>query len=63
MMGRRGVLVGVGLSLVLALLYWSLIGFMKNLGYVHILPPFLAVWTPNLLFGSLALFLIARIRT
>jgi LPS export ABC transporter permease LptG/LPS export ABC transporter permease LptF len=63
MMGRRGVLVGVGLSLILALLYWSLIGFMKNLGYVYILSPFLAVWAPNLLFGSLALFLIARIRT
>ncbi len=62
-MGRRGVLVGVGFSLILAILYWSLIGFMKNLGYVHILPPFLAVWGPTLLFGSLALFLIARIRT
>lgn len=62
-MGRRGVLVGVGLSIVLAILYWSLIGFMKNLGYVHMLPPFLAIWGPTFLFGSLALFLIARIRT
>lgn len=62
-MGRRGVLVGVGLSIVLAILYWSLIGFMKNLGYVHILPPFLAIWGPTFLFGSLGLFLIARIRT
>lgn len=62
-MGRRGVLVGVGLSIVLAILYWSLIGFMKNLGYVHILTPFLAIWGPPFLFGSLALFLIARIRT
>lgn len=62
-MGRRGVLVGVGLSIVLAILYWSLIGFMKNLGYVHLLPPFLAIWGPTFLFGSLGLFLIARIRT
>lgn len=62
-MGRRGALVGMGISVGLAVFYWSVIGFMKNLGYINILPPLLASWGPAFLFGSLALFLITRIRT
>jgi len=62
-MGRRGALVGVGLSIVLAIIYWTAIGFMKSLGYVGALPSFLGAWGPVLLFGSLGLFLISRLRS
>jgi len=62
-MGRRGALVGVGLSIVLAIIYWTAIGFMKSLAYVGALPSFLGAWGPGLLFGSLGLFLISRLRS
>ncbi len=62
-MGRRGTLVGVGLSIAVAIIFWSAIGFMKNLGYIGVLPVFLAAWGPELLFGSLGLFLLSRLRT
>ncbi len=62
-MGRRGTLFGVGLSIIIALVYWGLIGFLKNLGYVGIVPPGLAAWGPLLLFASLSLYLISRLRT
>jgi LPS export ABC transporter permease LptG/LPS export ABC transporter permease LptF len=62
-MGKRGTLVGIGLSIVIAMVYWGTIGVFKSLGYVSFLNPFLAAWGPNLIFGLLGLYLIFRLRT
>jgi LPS export ABC transporter permease LptG/LPS export ABC transporter permease LptF len=62
-MGKRGTLVGIGLSIVIAMVYWGTIGVFKSLGYVNFLNPFLAAWGPNLIFGLLGLYLIFRLRT
>lgn len=62
-MGRRGTLFGVGLSIIIALVYWGLIGFLKNLGYIGVLPVGFAAWGPLLLFASLSLYLTSRLRT
>jgi len=62
-MGRRGALVGIGLSMVIAIAYWVLIGVFRSLGYIGTLNVFLAAWGPNLIFGFLGLNLLLRVRT
>jgi LPS export ABC transporter permease LptG len=62
-MGKRGTLVGVGLSMVIAMVYWGAIGIFKSLGYVNFLSPFLAAWGPPLIFGSVGIYLISTLRT
>ena len=62
-MGKRGALVGVGISLGIAIVYWVLIGVFISLGNVGYLSVFLAAWGPNLLFGFLGLALFMRVRT
>ena len=62
-MGKRGALVGIGIGLAFAIVYWVTIGVFLNLGYVGFLSPFLAAWGPNLIFGLLGLYLLFRLRT
>ena len=62
-MGKRGALVGVGLSLLFAMIYWGAMGIFKSLGYIHFLSPFLAAWAPNLFFGLIGLYLLFNLRT
>jgi LPS export ABC transporter permease LptG/LPS export ABC transporter permease LptF len=62
-MGKRGALVGVGISLVIAIAYWVLIGVFLSLGNVGFLSVFLAAWGPNLIFGLLGFYLFLRVRT
>jgi LPS export ABC transporter permease LptF/LPS export ABC transporter permease LptG len=62
-MGKRGTLVGVGLSIAIAMIYWGAIGVFRSLGYVNYLSPFLAAWGPTLIFGSIGIYLISTLRT
>jgi LPS export ABC transporter permease LptF/LPS export ABC transporter permease LptG len=62
-MGKRGALVGIGLSIVIAMVYWGAIGIFKSLGYANYLNAFLAAWGPNLIFGLAGLYLMFTVRT
>ena len=62
-MGKRGTLVGIAISLVIAMLYWGAIGFFRGLGYAGSLNPFLAVWAPNIIFGLAGVFGLLTLRT
>ena len=62
-MGKRGALVGIGVSLGIALVFWTTIGIFKSLGGVGILPVFLAAWGPALMFGLLGLYFMLRLKT
>ena len=62
-MGKRGTLVGIGLSLMIAIVYWGAIGIFKSLGYIGYLSAFLAAWGPNLIFGLAGLYMIFTLRT
>ncbi len=62
-MGKRGTLVGIGLSLVIAVVYWGAIAAFRSLGFAGFLSPFLAAWGPNLTFGLAGLALLFRLRT
>jgi len=61
--GRSGAMGGVAVGIALAISYWTLISIFAALGSGGALPPVLAAWAPNLLFGSAALYLLLTVRT
>ncbi|HSE41642.1 MAG TPA: LptF/LptG family permease, partial [Acidobacteriota bacterium] len=61
--GKRGALFGIGLSIVMGIVFWFFLALTKSLGYLEILNPFLAAWTPNILATLLALYLLFKLRT
>lgn len=61
--GRRGALVGVGLGIVLAIVYIVALSLFGALGEGGMLSPVLAAWAPNILFGAAAIYLILTVRT
>jgi LPS export ABC transporter permease LptF/LPS export ABC transporter permease LptG len=61
--GRRGAMYGIGVGIVLALVYWTTISIFAALGAAGIVPPTLAAWAPNLLFGAAAAYLLLTVRT
>ena len=61
--GRRGSMYGIGVALLLVIVYWSVLAVFLALGHESLLPPILAAWAPNVLFSILGLYLILHIRT
>jgi LPS export ABC transporter permease LptF/LPS export ABC transporter permease LptG len=61
--GRRGALYGVGVAIVLAITYWLMQSVFAAIGAGGLLSPVLAAWTPNILFGAVAAYLILTVRT
>jgi LPS export ABC transporter permease LptG len=61
--GRRGAVYGIGLGIVLAIVYWLLLSAFGAVGSAGVLPPLLAAWAPNLLFGMGAVYLLLTVRT
>jgi LPS export ABC transporter permease LptG/LPS export ABC transporter permease LptF len=62
-LGRRGALAGIGVGLLLGMTLLVLSELFSRLGSVGALPPELAAWTPNVLFGTAAAFLLLKLRT
>jgi lipopolysaccharide export LptBFGC system permease protein LptF len=63
MTGRRGALYGISVGIVLAVVYWITINAFSAVGSAGMLPPLLAAWAPNLLFGAGAAYLLLTART
>lgn len=61
--GRRGAMYGVGIGIVLALTYWTMISVFAAFGAAAIMTPALAAWAPNILFGATAAYLLMTVRT
>lgn len=61
--GRRGALYGIGIGIVMALTYWTLISVFAAIGAGGLMTPALAAWAPNLLFGAAATYLLLTVRT
>jgi lipopolysaccharide export LptBFGC system permease protein LptF len=60
---RRGALYGIGVSIVIGIMYWACLGVFEALGNNALLPPMLAAWAPNLIFGSAGLYLLLTLDT
>ena len=61
--GRRGAMYGIGVGIVLALVYWVMISIFAAFGASGVLDPMLAAWAPNLIFGAAAVYLLLTVRT
>ncbi len=60
---RRGALYGIGVAIVIAIVYWASLGIFEALGNNGLLPPLLAAWSPNLLFGVAGAYLMLNLET
>jgi lipopolysaccharide export LptBFGC system permease protein LptF len=60
---RRGALYGIATSIVIAIVYWAFMETFQAFGNNAILPPFLAAWAPNLIFGATGLYLMLTLET
>ncbi|MFN8811494.1 MAG: LptF/LptG family permease [Acidobacteriota bacterium] len=63
MTGSRGAMAGGGVSLGIAIAYWTVSSVFEQVGNVGQLPPALAAWSPDALFSLLGAWLLARLRT
>jgi lipopolysaccharide export system permease protein len=60
---RGGAAYGIGISLATTIIFLMLIQITKAVGQGGVIPPTLAAWIPNTLFGIIGLVLLARVRT
>ncbi len=61
--GSKGALSGIGLSIGIAIVYWSLSSLFEAMGNLNQLPPIVAAWSPDVLFGLGGAYLLLRVRT
>jgi LPS export ABC transporter permease LptG/LPS export ABC transporter permease LptF len=61
--GKRGTLAGIGLGLSLGIVALVAGAFATKLGEAGALPPALAAWAPNVLFGLAAAYFLLRMRS
>ena len=61
--GNRGAMAGVGLSLGVAISYWSVGQLFSQIGNLNELPPGVAAWSPDVIFSLAGLYFLARMRT
>ena len=62
-MGKRGGLAGMGTAIGIAIFYWVVSNTFEAMGNVNTLPPMLAAWTPDILFGFAGSYLLLRTPT
>lgn len=61
--GRQGTLYGIGLSVVLGMIFLSIYAFFTKLGEAGALPPLLSVWAPGAVFALLSMYLFLGVKT
>ncbi|HJX27780.1 MAG TPA: LPS export ABC transporter permease LptF [Thermoanaerobaculia bacterium] len=62
-LGRQGALYGIGLSVVLGMVFLAIFAFFTTLGEAGALPPIVAVWSPGTVFTIFSAYLFLGVRT
>jgi LPS export ABC transporter permease LptG/LPS export ABC transporter permease LptF len=63
LVGNRGAMTGIGVSLAIALSYWGISSFFEKVGDVNQLPPQMAAWSPDAVFALAGMYLMTRMRS
>lgn len=63
LVGNRGAMTGIGVSIVIAIAYLGVQPLFEKIGDVGLLPPAMAAWSPDLLFSLTGMYLILRMRS
>jgi lipopolysaccharide export LptBFGC system permease protein LptF len=61
--GRRGSMYGVGVGLILAIVFWATAAIFNALGLETILPPLLAAWSPNVFYAVVGIYFLLFVPT
>ncbi|HKI03656.1 MAG TPA: LPS export ABC transporter permease LptG [Thermoanaerobaculia bacterium] len=62
-LGRQGALYGIGISIVLGIIFMGVFAFFSKLGEAGALPPVVAVWSPSAIFALFSGYLFLGVRT
>jgi LPS export ABC transporter permease LptG/LPS export ABC transporter permease LptF len=63
LVGNRGAMAGIGVSIGIAMAYWGVDKFFEQIGNVNHLPAAVAAWSPDALFGLAGAYLLLRMRS
>jgi LPS export ABC transporter permease LptG len=63
LIGNRGAMTGIGVSIAIAMCYWGTSQFFEQLGNVNLLPAAMAAWTPDAIFALAGTYLLLRMRS
>ena len=63
LVGNRGAMTGIAVSLVIAAAYLGVQPLFEKIGDVGLLPPAMAAWSPDVLFALVGLYLLLRMRS
>ena len=63
LVGNRGAMTGIGVSLIIGLAYWGVQPLFEKIGDAGLLPPVMAAWSPDVLFSLMGLYLLLRMKS
>jgi LPS export ABC transporter permease LptF/LPS export ABC transporter permease LptG len=63
LVGTRGAIGGLALAVAIGIVYWATAALFEALGSAGQLPPILAAWTPDAVFGFLAVYFFLKMPT
>lgn len=63
LVGNRGAMTGIGISIAIGITYLAIGPLFEKLGDVNQLPPIMAAWAPDALFSLAGLYLLLRMRS
>ncbi len=61
--GNRGAMAGIGVSIAIAITYRGIDRFFEQIGNINHLPPPVAAWAPDILFALAGSYLLLRMRS
>jgi LPS export ABC transporter permease LptG/LPS export ABC transporter permease LptF len=61
--GNRGAMAPVGISLGIAIAYWTIGTLFEQIGDLNQLPAIMAAWSPDVIFSLAGLYFMARMKT
>ncbi len=61
--GKRGALYGIGIALIVGIVYWMVFALFTKFGEVGNLPSLLSAWSANVLFAIAALYMFLHVET
>jgi LPS export ABC transporter permease LptG/LPS export ABC transporter permease LptF len=63
LVGNRGAMTGIGVSIAIGMAYWGIQPLFEKIGDAGMLPPLAAAWSPDVLFSLMGLYLLLRMRS
>ena len=63
LVGTRGAVGGLAVAVAIGVVYWATAALFEAMGSIGQLPPLLAAWAPDAIFGFLAVYFFLRMPT